>query len=516
MILNCNYMKNRILLALLAVLVSVPATVSAQSPFDEYKKKAQAQFNQYADQKRKEYEEYRRRANEEFANYMSKAWEWNDSCEPVADPKEEVPQVEPASLPDNEPVVMPELSEIDDNDAVEIEVNDVFMPLPMDPTPEPIIPMVYEEQTDEMCIAFDFYGAECALHFNPSRKAVLKNTWSAAVANMWKALSRKAYDNLLYDCLAIRDSLKLCDWGYLKLTGFAAKAIYDSDALRNEAVVLQSFLLNQSGYKIRMGRSKDGMLHTLVSTVDDMYGRKYWNLDGTHYYLAEDAMAPGLYLFNTPFPGEKSLRLGINEEQNLAVNMSDERLLRSKRYSDLEVKSEVNLNQVAFFNDYPSTYRRDMPYTQWYYYANAPVTQRVKNEIYPSLAASIEGKNTWEAVNVLLNFVQTAFEYKTDADVWGCERSFFPEETLYYPYCDCEDRSIFFSRIVRDIMGLDVVLIHYPGHLATAVNFPTETPGDKISVNGTQYTICDPTYKNASAGRTMPGMDNSKAKIVML
>jgi hypothetical protein len=37
-----------------------------------------------------------------------------------------------------------------------------------------------------------------------------------------------------------------------------------------------------------------------------------------------------------------------------------------------------------------------------------------------------------------------------------------------------------------------------------------------ISVNGKQFTICDPTYKNASAGRTMPGMDNSKAKIVIL
>ena len=112
--------------------------------------------------------------------------------------------------------------------------------------------------------------------------------------------------------------------------------------------------------------------------------------------------------------------------------------------------------------------------------------------------------------------MQTAFEYKTDDEVWGCERSFFPEETLYYPYCDCEDRSIFFSRIVRDLLGLDVVLVHYPGHLATAVHFPATSPGDKISVNGAQFTICDPTFKNASAGRTMPGMDNSTAKIVIL
>ncbi|MBR0321475.1 MAG: hypothetical protein IIX08_03705 [Bacteroidales bacterium] len=509
-------MKNKFILTTLAVLISFPAAVSAQTPFEAYRKKAQSQFNAYRDQKRQEFEEYRRKVNEDFAAYMSKEWVWNDSCEPVEDPKQSVPQVEPVVIPDTEPVELPDLSEIDETDVVAIEVDDIFLPLPADPVPEPVIPMVYEEQTDEMAIAFDFYGAECAVRFNPSRKAALKNTWSAAVANMWRALSRKAYDNILTDCLTIRDSLKLCDWGYLKLTGAVSKAIYDSAKEANEAVVLQSFLLNQSGYKIRMGRSRDGRLHTLISTADDMYGRKYWNLDGTHYYLAQEENAPGLYLFNTRFPGEKSLRLGIYDEQNLEQNMSEQRVLRSTRYSDLEVSSEVNLNLVAFLNDYPSTYRRDMPYTQWYYYATAPMSQKVRDEFYPGLAESIKGKNTWESVNILLNFVQTAFAYKTDDAVWGYERSFFPEETLYYPYCDCEDRSIFFSRIVRDLLGLDVVLIHYPGHLATAVHFPTSAPGDKISVNGKQFTICDPTYKNASAGRTMPGMDNSKAKIVIL
>lgn len=509
-------MKHRILFLILAVLIASPVKMSAQTPFDEYKKKMQSQFNDYRDQKRKEYEEYRRRVNEDFAKYMSKAWEWNDSCEPVSDPKDEIPQVEPVILPETEPVLMPDLDDVNLEEEPEIVIGEVFEPLPEDPMPEPVIPMIFEEQTDEICIGFDFYGTPCAVHFNPSRKAKLKNTWSAAVANMWRALSRKAYDNLLYDCLAIRDSLQLCDWGYLKLTGAAAKAVYSKEEEANEAVVLHSFLLNQSGYKIRMGRSRGGDLHTLVSTVDDMYGRTYWDLDNTHYYLAEDQKVSGMYLFNTKFPGEKSLRLGIYDDQNLDELRSDERVLRSNRYKDLEVTSAVNENQMSFLDDYPSTYRRDMPYTQWYHYANTPISESVKAEIYPSLEESIQGKNTWESVNILLNFVQTAFEYKTDGEVWGYERSFFPEETLYYPYCDCEDRSIFFSRIVRDILGLDVVLVYYPGHLATAVHFETTVPGDKITVHGKKYTICDPTYMNASAGRTMPGMDNSTAVAVLL
>lgn len=57
---------------------------------------------------------------------------------------------------------------------------------------------------------------------------------------------------------------------------------------------------------------------------------------------------------------------------------------------------------------------------------------------------------------MILNWVQTGSEYEYDDKVWRHDRAFFAEETLYYPYCDCEDRSILFSRFVRDLLGLDV------------------------------------------------------------
>ena len=123
-------MKNKFILTTLAVLISFPAAVSAQTPFEAYRKKAQSQFNAYRDQKRQEFEEYRRKVNEDFAAYMSKEWVWNDSCEPVEDPKQSVPQVEPVVIPDTEPVELPDLSEIDETDVVAIEVDDIFLPLP--------------------------------------------------------------------------------------------------------------------------------------------------------------------------------------------------------------------------------------------------------------------------------------------------------------------------------------------------------------------------------------------------
>ena len=121
-----------------------------------------------------------------------------------------------------------------------------------------------------------------------------------------------------------------------------------------------------------------------------------------------------------------------------------------------------------------------------------------------------------EAVERLLNWVQTAFVYEYDNVVWGDDRAFFPDETLYYPYCDCEDRSILFTRLVRDLLGLKCILIYYPGHLASAVCFTDHVSGDYILVNGDKYIVCDPTYIGASVGYTMPDMDNASAKVIVL
>ena len=73
-----------------------------------------------------------------------------------------------------------------------------------------------------------------------------------------------------------------------------------------------------------------------------------------------------------------------------------------------------------------------------------------------------------------------------------------------------------FSRLVRDIVGLDVVLLYYPGHLAAAVEFNEEVLGDYLLYDKRKYIVCDPTYIGAPVGRTMPNMNNEEAQIIIL
>ena len=72
-----------------------------------------------------------------------------------------------------------------------------------------------------------------------------------------------------------------------------------------------------------------------------------------------------------------------------------------------------------------------------------------------------------------------------------------------------------FSHLVRDLVGLDVVLVFYPGHLAAAVCFNEDVKGDYLMLGKRKFTIADPCYKRARAGSTMPGMDNKMAKIIL-
>ena len=175
-----------------------------------------------------------------------------------------------------------------------------------------------------------------------------------------------------------------------------------------------------------------------------------------------------------------------------------------------------NLFQLDFYNHYPSSYIDGNVYTRWAVYANTPLDPTIAAALYPRLRTALEGLSERDAVNKLLQFVQTAFVYEYDDKVWGGDRAFFAEETLHYPYADCEDRSILFARLVRDLVGLDVVLIYYPGHLATAVGFTQEVNGDYLTYRNKKYTVCDPTYIGAPVGRTMPGMNNQQAQVIVL
>ena len=192
----------------------------------------------------------------------------------------------------------------------------------------------------------------------------------------------------------------------------------------------------------------------------------------------------------------------------IANSPSKSRTLAAKRYPELSVTLSTNENLIDFYNGYP--------YCNWTYYSWVGLSDEVKAKLYPMLRKGIEGKGQIEAANRIINFVQTAFEYKTDKDQFGYERPLFGDETFFYPYSDCEDRSILFSILVHDLLGLDVVLLLYPGHLATAVHYTESLNGSYFELDGKTYFISDPTYIGADVGMCMPKYLNISPEVYKL
>ena len=422
---------------------------------------------------------------------------------PVVEPE---PVVEPKPAPAPVPAPAPEPKVEEKPILVKKEVIKVPQPTP---EPEPLAPVEPKEEIPHEKYHVTFYGTKVSVGFPTNETLKLPGLSEKQLAKAWKQLSSEAYDVTLNNVLAVRKKLALCDWGYVEMLQAISEKKYGKT---NEAVFMQAYLLSQSGYKIRLA-TDDEKLYMLIATQQNMFSLPFFIIDNTKFY-ALNCKSQELSICKAKFDKEKVVSLQLRQEQKLAAQYTDPRKLTSKYGVVAQVS--VNKNTIDFFNDYPSAYIGNDATTRWAVYANTPLEKVIRETLYPTLKKAVAGLSERDAVNKILNFVQTAFVYEYDDKIWGGDRAFFAAETLHYPYADCEDRSILFSRLVRDILGLDVVLIYYPGHLATAVAFTQDVHGDYLTHNNRKYIVCDPTYINAPLGRTMPGMNNQEARIIEL
>ena len=519
----------------------VAASAFAQGSFDDFMKNQQGAFNQFVSDKQAEYDAFRKRVNEQYADFMRQAWQPIDMHEadipkdekteppviykpeptPQPEPKPQPtpkpqpeptpkPQPEPTPKPQPEPQPAPTPTPEPAPKPIAVKPDVVVVPKPK-PAPKPIAPVKPKEETPYNNVSISYYGTLVTIAFPKNDNLRIGKLSENALADAWAVLSDNKYDITIKTALDCRQSLSLCDWAYMDMLKQITQKQYGKT---NEAVLTQAFLMTQSGYRVRLGKASD-KLYMLVASDYTIYKMKYITLDGKKFYIIEDGNRKGsLDVCPAKYAKEQSLTMQIATLPKLGNNPTPKRKLTSRK--GITASVSVNSNLLDFFTNYPAASINNDFTTRWAAYANTPLDKGVSSALYPILRGVVSNMSELDAVNILLNWVQTAFEYGYDDQIWGGDRAFFAQETLYYPYSDCEDRSILFSRLVRDILGLDVVLLYYPGHLATAVAFTKPVNGDYLTYKNRKYVVCDPTYANAPVGKTMPNKDNSKATIIAL
>lgn len=459
-----------------------------------------SEFMKYLNQQMSEYNQFKEERDREFTEFLQK--EWKDYQMFKGIPQDETPK--PVTVPkieEQKPLVVKKPSE------ETVGPEKVKPPVEVEKPVEVVVPPVVVEDKG-IIHKFVFYGVDVTLKYDKDMVSdYLNGVNNDEIAKFWEKAAKSDFNIFVESVKGAIKSLNLGDWGTVVFVKSASLSICNNDF--NRANLLSWFVLAKLGYDVRVG-IEDNKIYLLVPSDKKIFGVTYFVLDGRRYY-AVDTLETRVFLksirtYDGSYPGSKSVLKIDAEKPLLPFNEGVKQLTFS--YNN----KKYNINLV-YDNSYVGFYKL-FPQTELNVYENSGVSQKTAYTLAEELSKIVKGKPVVDAANIILRFVQTAFAYKTDIEQFGYEKYFVPDETIYYPYSDCEDRSILYYYLVKNILGLDVVLLDYPGHVATAIQLKDDIEGDYVIYNNKKYYVADPTYINANIGMTMPIVAKYKPKVV--
>lgn len=451
--------------------------VIAQDDYQKWLEKDQKQFNQFLEEE-----------DRAFSDFLKKDWEAFQTNQGVKADKAPKPPVMPV---------------VEEKDKPEPPPAETVKPVPpiklpeKKPEPRPKPKPVTQKTTN--LIQFKYLGAPLSVNYKNDiafnlTTPINNNVISAA----WETMAKSNYKLLIEQLAANKNQLALNDWGYLGMVGALTRQLFPQSP--NEQNLFAWFVMTKSGYDAKVAY-KNEAIYLLLPNEHLIYENRFIVLNDKKYYfisLTDPIQIDGqIFTYSGQYQGsDKLLRMSVDQVPNLVNEIESKQLKFSFQGKEYSIPVQLNHDIVTFFKNYPQTELR--------IYFDAAVSSPAQYSLAKSLKPHLDGLSELDAVNFLLRFVQSAFEYKTDDSQFGREKYLMIEETLFYPGSDCEDRSILFAYLVRNILGLRVIGLDYPGHIATAVQFRSEIGGDYLLHKGEKYLVCDPTYVNADAGMTMP------------
>ena len=438
------------------------------------------------------YDSFRKTVLEDYAEYLQGIWDEYEQFRGIKRDKEPKPSIAPKadvkpqdvtpvqSVPEVKPTIQPTPVLTDS-------------PIPVKPIASNTLPNMY----------FSFYGMKLSTVLCHAQTIV--DIEHQAIAKAWDAYRQ---DRVMKDIIRSLQSLSMTyglnDWFTFELVRNYTEAICKNTASK---IVLQHFLIVNMGYDVRLASCGDQLL-LLVPFKQQVYERSYLVIDGKKYYAFYDDSTSkiqnaGVYTCRLPNETDKGRNIDLTiRVGNIGIKTG---LAHKFSMSDgkISLQGSVDAGTMEAIRRYPQT---DISF-----YAMSTIDLNFHQSLLAQVSEQIRGCSEREAVGRILHFVQYAFNYATDGEQHGYEKPYFIEENFYYPKNDCEDRAILFAFLVRNLLGLDVHLVQYPGHECTAVNFSTsQMNGDGYMYRGKAFYICDPTFIGASIGQCMPDYRNLK------
>lgn len=469
----------------------------------------ESEFEKWKNEQQQQYQEYKNEIDLEFAQILDNLWiqlDINRSSILYESPK---PELLPA---------------FDSDFAIDEKVESISV-TPKDKSKTTNTDLLTISQASAFNvptseISFHYYSNPIIIEY-PSQliEAFTKGDFSTSkisdkyISNFWKEISQINHSEFISYTSEIRKKLNLDDWGYLLLINKISESVfkYDTNLIR----LSNWFLLTQSGFDNKIGYDQS-QVYNLFHTSSDIYRLEYYELNRKKYY-------PIRYSTHNQNPGTIFTYEENHQKQINPLNFSN------IQYPSIGAAQEIITKKFDFEFD-GITYQYEIklddriikqyefyPLVNLSTFFSASFSPYLVEQIRSNFQPIIDGMGELEAINFLLALVQKSFKYKTDQDHFSREKFMIPEETFFYEYSDCDDRSILLANLIQELLGLEVVGLRYSQHLAVAVNLSTnESIGDTHVFNEKNFIVTDPTFIGAPAGKTMTRFKGEKPTIIQI
>lgn len=268
------------------------------------------------------------------------------------------------------------------------------------------------------------------------------------------------------------------------------------------------YMLANLGYNARIAvATKTGDPIILIPAEQTLYAVTYMQLGGQKFYVlgGRNVNLAGSSLATCDLPkgasSGKKFNMIVNE-----LNLPVKERKFDVNYGGLHLSGTMNENMMPLVYRYPQMETSD--------YAISTLDPTLRRNLVAQVKEQLGGKESLEATNKLLDFVQNGFQYATDDEFHGFEKPYFLEENFYYPKNDCEDRSIIYTYLLWNALGVENQLLAFPGHESASVTIPgVDISGTSYTHDGKRYFISDPTYIGARTGQCMRQFETTSPTI---
>lgn len=340
----------------------------------------------------------------------------------------------------------------------------------------------------------------------PSEKAVLE---------FYNTIHYTQWQSIIDSLLAYKHQHHLNDWLYYQLIRRTAQQFAPKKENYFRYTLYKWFLLTHSGYDARLAIANQKIIF-YVRNDEDISDIPFFMVDGEKYMCLNIHDYGKIdFLKESAIPVKIKIAEAKNAFSYKVTRMPD---FKPENYSEKDIQFSYRQRMYHFrikVNPEVQSIFANYPVVDFDTYFNIPLSKETYSSLIPILKKELAGKNQKKGIDYLMNFTRYAFLYQDDEKVFGKEKRFSPEQTLFSQYSDCDDRVGLFSYLVKEIYNLPMIALLYPTHITVAVAFDKPV-GKPITYNGKLYSVCEPTpqAQNLKIGQIAQRQQNSAYTVV--